>query len=174
MLFIRNKNNKRLSSKLFMKLDAYMTVEASFIVPCAAFIIALIIYLAFYMYGRCMLSQDTYIVGYRAVTFYERQGFSSASEYVVERADAQFGNKYFSSIKPQIQPSQKGDELTLISKSALLHNGISGYFKKLKGNFEYEQGASTLKVNPAGKLRKLKRIGDVAKKAVQKQTSVGN
>ena len=38
--------------------DAYMTVEASFVVPMAVCLIVLVIYLSFYMYNKCLLAQD--------------------------------------------------------------------------------------------------------------------
>ena len=40
------------------ELDAYMTVEASFVIPMALCLIVLTIYLSFYMYNKCVLTQD--------------------------------------------------------------------------------------------------------------------
>lgn len=66
--------------------DGYFTVEAAFIVPMTIMVIVLFIYLAFFMYDRCALDQDSYILSYRESV---RRG--------TEPTDAQsvLGQKYF-------------------------------------------------------------------------------
>ncbi len=82
-----------------------MTVEAALVIPAAIFGIVLIIYMAFMVYGRCILSQDVYLLGFRASLLYEKQGYSSPAGYVTDHADEKTGSRYFGSTKPQISAS---------------------------------------------------------------------
>ena len=45
--------------------DAYFTVEAAVIVPIVLFLFVMIIYMSFYLYDRCVMTQDFYILSYR-------------------------------------------------------------------------------------------------------------
>lgn len=47
------------------KTGGYFTVEAAYLMPFAIFLMALLCYLAFYMCNRCLIVQDTYILGLR-------------------------------------------------------------------------------------------------------------
>ena len=43
-----------------------MTLEAALIVPMVICVFSLLIYFSYYLYGRCILSQDAYILAFRA------------------------------------------------------------------------------------------------------------
>ena len=45
--------------------DAYMTLEASFIMPLAVFLIAALMYLSFYLYTVSFLNQTAYVSAFR-------------------------------------------------------------------------------------------------------------
>lgn len=45
--------------------DAYMTLEASFIMPLAVFLIAALMYLSFYLYTVSFLNQAAYVSAFR-------------------------------------------------------------------------------------------------------------
>lgn len=45
---------------IYVKTDAYFTVEAAFLIPVVLCLFAFVIYLAFFMYDRCLLTQDSY------------------------------------------------------------------------------------------------------------------
>lgn len=45
--------------------EAYFTVEAALIVPVVLCIFVMIIYLSFYLYDRCVMAQDCYVLSYR-------------------------------------------------------------------------------------------------------------
>ncbi len=47
------------------QLKGYMTVEASFVMPLVLLLYLLIIVSGFYLYDRCVLSQDTYLIAFR-------------------------------------------------------------------------------------------------------------
>lgn len=48
-----------------MKIKAYITLEASFIVPLMVSVVALIIYVTFFEYNACVVYQDCYIAALR-------------------------------------------------------------------------------------------------------------
>lgn len=45
--------------------EAYFTVEAALVIPVVLCMIVMIIYLSFYLYDRCILAQDLYLLSYR-------------------------------------------------------------------------------------------------------------
>ncbi len=151
------------------EIPAYMTVEASFIVPAATLIMAFIIYLSFYMYGRCILSQDIYLLGFRANAYYESQGYGSASEYIEDKKSTQFGNKYFGSSIPETSASASKDKVVLEGKITTNHRALGKYFKKIEKKWEFTQKAGIKKTDPKRKLRKLKRIKDMSELTVRKK-----
>ena len=80
------------------KWKGYFTVEASFILPLVLFLYLLIILAALFLYCRCMISQDNFLLGMRGERFSEgKTGYGEviygtaeadhwrAEEYVEER-----------------------------------------------------------------------------------------
>ena len=82
-------------------LNAYMTIEASLIIPLVIGTYFFLIFAAFFLYNRCTLTQDTYIKCYRAsiFTYWEdgygevsyseltRRNYGDAKEYIESRND---------------------------------------------------------------------------------------
>lgn len=78
-------------------LKGYFTIEASFILPIVLFLYMMIILAALFMYCRCAISQDTFLLGMRAERFtYGEGGYGEviygeeaeewqAEDYVKER-----------------------------------------------------------------------------------------
>ena len=50
-------------------LKGYMTVEASFVMPLVFFLYLLIILCGFFLYNRCVMSQNDYLVAFRESRF---------------------------------------------------------------------------------------------------------
>lgn len=80
------------------KFNAYFTVEASFILPVVLFLYLLIILTTMFLYCRCVISQDDFLLGMRAGRFTwgeenygeviygsETENLWSAESYVQER-----------------------------------------------------------------------------------------
>lgn len=53
------------------KLKGYMTVEATYIVPIVLVIYMMLIMCGFYLYDRCVISQDNYLLAFRGSRFTE-------------------------------------------------------------------------------------------------------
>lgn len=82
------------------RLKGYLSVEASLILPIVLFLYFMIILAALFLYCRCAISQDTFLLGMRAGRFtygentygeviYGEEGIRewAASDYVQERLD---------------------------------------------------------------------------------------
>lgn len=66
------------------KLSGYFTVEAVFVMPIVICVLALLCYLGFFMCNRCLLLQDTYIMGLRGS---RQEGLSNekTSTYILDQ-----------------------------------------------------------------------------------------
>lgn len=51
------------------KWNGYLTVEASFVMPIVLFLYMLVILCGFYLYNRCVISQDNYLLAFRGSRF---------------------------------------------------------------------------------------------------------
>ena len=51
------------------KLKGYMTAEASFVMPIVIFLYLLIILCGFFLYNRCVMSQNDYLLAFRGSRF---------------------------------------------------------------------------------------------------------
>lgn len=68
-------------------------MEASMIIPLVIFLIAFLFYLSFFLYNRCVLSQDAYILAFRgSVKCKEENG--EIVKYLDKNSKKQFGIKY--------------------------------------------------------------------------------
>ena len=84
-----------------MEAEAYFTVEAALIVPVVVCIFVMIIYLSFYLYDRCVLTQDCYVLSYRQSIEKgkaDRAGTAAAKD--------QFGQKLFMLSSMQTEKSE--------------------------------------------------------------------
>lgn len=72
--------------------NGYMTLEASFIITWTVFLFALLIYLSFYSYDKCILFQDAYTVCFRG-SIQKDEG--QVVSYIDAHMQKQFGKKYF-------------------------------------------------------------------------------
>ena len=71
------------------KLNGYFTVEASFVIPLVLFLYMLIIVSGIFLYDRCVMSQDMYLIAFRGSRF-----SNSAPDYG-EVIYAKSGNEEF-------------------------------------------------------------------------------
>ena len=79
-----------MQNKKMRETDAYFTVEAALVIPIVLGIFVMILYLSFYLYDRCLLSQDCYVLSYRQSIEKgdaDRSGQAAATE--------RFGQKLF-------------------------------------------------------------------------------
>lgn len=56
---------------MYEKWNGYLTIEASFVMPIVLFLYLLIILSGFYLYDRCVISQDDYLLAFWGSRFTE-------------------------------------------------------------------------------------------------------
>jgi hypothetical protein len=80
------------------KIGAYMTIEASLIMPMVIGVYLFLIFSAFYLYSKCVLIQDTYLKCYRASLFtYWEEGYGEVGYGMLPRKSASEALAYISS-----------------------------------------------------------------------------
>ena len=93
-----------------------MSLEASFIMPWVIFLFIFIIYTSFYLYDKCVLFQDAYILCLRGSVQKEEGG---ALKYVNEHMMEKFGNKYFGVSKVYGSAMQSGQVIKVIGECSI-------------------------------------------------------
>lgn len=91
------------------QVNAYMSLEASFIMGWVVFILVFLIYLSFYSYNRCILFQDTYSITFR--TSQKPLSKERKLEYANAKISEQFGNKYITAKNMEKVVTIKGDKV---------------------------------------------------------------
>lgn len=88
---------KDFKKRKFRKVKAYFTVEASLVMPMVIFLIGFIFYLTFYLYNRCVIAQDTYILAFRGSlcsNFSCEKSSEEVEQFIIGKSAGQFGKKY--------------------------------------------------------------------------------
>ncbi len=78
------------------KVNGYMTVEASLVIPLVLCIYVMIIKAGFWVYDRCVMSQDQYLLAFRSSNFTtseESYGEVIYGEYDVVYPDVQYATE---------------------------------------------------------------------------------
>ncbi len=109
MDFLYKRMQKRARSR---QAEAYMTLEASFLVTWVVFLMIFLIYLSFYLYDRCVLFQDAYAICFRGSIQKEIE----ASDYIHSHIDKQFGKKYFGVGNVNTRVEQSGTEVKVYAE----------------------------------------------------------
>ena len=143
-----------------------MTLEASLIVPMVICIFVFLIYSAYYLYGRCVLSQDAYALAFNA-TRSEALGFGDdMAGYVSSKAGEKAGNKYFGSIKPDFSAGVSGKKITVKGSGQVRHRAMQRYFLMPGDGWDYAAVGKAKKFEYARHIRRLTRIKDIGEEII--------
>ncbi len=157
---------KPVSPNRCRKLGAYFTVEASFLVPMAVFIMAFLIYCAFLLYGRCIMAQDAYTLAQRAS---RQNGLNDPTGYVQEQANELFGSRYFGNSLPLVEAWKSGNYIHVRLKCDTEHRvmGISDIVPGKGWSSAFETKAEV--TDPPSRIRRMQRISDIAAGALSRR-----
>lgn len=136
-------------------LPGYFTVEASFLVPLATFVVVFLIHTSFLMYGRCVMTQDTYLMAFRASVLREGE---NRSGYVAENYLRQLGKKYFGSVLPRMEAAESASRVETSSTSKSLR---SAYDLVPGTEWLYETDAAAHIINAPAHIRRVDRLLDL-------------
>lgn len=75
------------------KVGGFFTVEAAVIVPLTIFLFCFLFYLTFYLYNRCVVSQDAYLLAFRG-SLHCHLYPEEIEQYVLEQSELKMGRKY--------------------------------------------------------------------------------
>ena len=140
-----------------------MTIEATFVVPVAICVITLILYFSLYLYGRCVLSQDAYILAFRASMEKAEEFKDDPKAYVLEKATEKAGKKYFGSYFPSFEAEVRGKEITVRGHSEKKHRAMGDFFLKPKSGWDYEAFGRAKKYEYSKHARRCMRLKDIGK-----------
>ena len=145
------------------RFKGYMTLEASLVLPMVICTFALLIYFSFYLYGRCILSQDAYILAFRASVEKSEEYRNDPVSYVNNKAAEKAGNKYFGSDFPRFDATKRGKEVRVHGSSTARHAAMGGYFLKPSGSWEYEAAGRAKRRDYSTHIRRAIRLKDLGK-----------
>lgn len=139
--------------------EAYFTVEAALVVPIVLCIFVMIIYLSFYLYDRCVMSQDCYVLSYRQSIEKgdaDRAGQGAAGE--------QFGQKLFMLSSMQTAVSNGGT--ISVKTDAAMEPPLFGLdFFEEEGHWSLGVQEKARKTDPPKEFRRVRRILNLASRA---------
>ncbi len=140
-----------------------MTLEAALIVPMVICVFSLLIYFSYYLYGRCILSQDAYILAFRASVEKTAQWKDDPAGYVAHKAALVTGSKYFGSSSPVFAAEVSGKKIRVKGQAMAHHSAMGRYFLKPSGSWEYEAAGAAKRRDYAGHIRTATRLRDLGK-----------
>lgn len=145
----------------------YMTLEASIIVPMVICVFALIIYCANYMYARCILSQDCYLLAFEATSNDLGTTYDSYSD-LEQKAMSRNSGKYFGNQKPYFSVTEiTGKKVRASGETETKHGAFGNYFLMPREGWGLEASFTAGKRDYAGHIRRVKRITDLGKEFAQ-------
>lgn len=149
--------------KDYKRIKGYLTVEASMIVPLVIFLIGFIFYLTFYLYNRCVVSQDTYILAFRGSTCSYSCGKSPSEikQSVVEKSGKQFGEKYVA-IQTFVSTVEADKKKIIVEASGTMNADFSRWLLPQR-NWRFAAKGQAERICPTACVRKVrlaKRVTD--------------
>lgn len=132
-------------------LDAYFTVEAAFVVPMALFAVVMVVYLSFYMYDRCVLEQDCYVLSYRQSI--EKGGAQRAGG---DAFHAQTGEKLF--MLTGLEPGLSEGGTVRVYGNASMDPPLALFDAFREGRWVLSADADARKTDPPKAYRRVRRI----------------
>lgn len=133
------------------KMRGYMTIEASFIIPCVFVIIFLLIYFGFYCFDRCVSLQNSYIVALRTSNQWEA-GESQKKEYAKKEWEQITKDLFIFLEDKKFQIDVKGD-LHTVGFCAEIENKLYEIFSFGPGKFQLSESMKARKIHPANVIR---------------------
>ncbi len=135
------------------KFKGYMTLEASLIVPMVICVFVLLMYFTYYLYGRCVMSQDSYIIAFR----------NSQKEGMEVNINMK---KYFGSTKPEFTVEKKGKEVFVRGYSNVRSRAMGKYFLKPRSGWDYMAAGNAKDLECVKHIRRIKRIKDIGESLI--------
>ena len=144
----------------------YMTLEASLLMPMVICVMALLIYFTYYLYGRCIISEDSYILAFRASISDKGGGYYDPEGYVAEKSSDVAGKKYFGNERPVFEPRVDGKDVRVTGRSMTRHRAMGRYFLKPQGSYGIEAAGRATHRQYTKHIRILTRLSDLGRELI--------
>ncbi|MBD5453046.1 MAG: hypothetical protein HDR30_01795 [Lachnospiraceae bacterium] len=142
----------------YKNMRGYMTLEAAFIIPWTVFLFVFLIYVSFYLYDKCVLFQDAYMVCFRASVQKEENG---VSEYLSAHMETQFGKKYFGTGTIEKSAQQSDKEVRVHGECSVKVPFPHFLAMPQAGGWQIQTEAKAQIINPAQIIRKCRMAENV-------------
>lgn len=139
--------------------EAYFTVEAALVIPIVLGILVMVLYLPFYLYDRCLLSQDCYVLSYRQSIEKGKEDRSGQ-----EAASEQFGKKLF--MLSRIETAAGGGSTVSVKANAAMEPPLFGLdFFREQRHWILGVQEKARKTDPPRDYRRVRRILNLTSRA---------
>ena len=143
------------------RLNGYLTVEASVLVPLAFFLAVFVIHTSFFMYGRCVLVQDNYLLAMRAANLPEGE---DRAAFVTGKASGQTSGHFYGNDEPSVSVSVTSKEVITTASGRAKR---SGYDLADEAPFASASRAKASILNPPAHIRRVDRLYDIAERQLK-------
>ena len=138
-----------------------MTVEAAFVVPVVIFVFAALIYFTNYLYTRCVLAQDSYVLAFRAASNTNEAYGNDPGGYVMNKSAVVAEKKYYGSNKPFFSAIVRGKEVEVLGKTTVRHSAINNVFRSLRSGWDLDVSQKAKRRDYTEHIRTIKRVKDI-------------
>lgn len=136
-----------------------MTVEAAFVITWTIYLFVFLVYAGFYLYDKCVLFQDAYVVCFRGSIQKEENG---ALNYVNAHMKEQFGKKYFGVGQVNGSAGQSGRELSVYAECAVKVPFSSFLLMADDKGWQIQTQARAHIIDPTQIIRKCRMVENIA------------
>lgn len=151
--------------------EAYFTVEATLIIPMVLVIFVLLIYLSFYLYDRCLIAQDAYILCFRSSILKEEPDKAQA---VLAGKQRQYGSKYFAIKNNTSSAAENGKWIEMSGEMKIFPSVFQNHFLMPSKQWQINFKAKAKETDPVKGFRRFSRLQELWQKATQGGKSEGN
>ena len=148
------------------RFKGYMTLEATLIMPMVICVFVILIFFTYFLYGRCVITADSYILAFRA-SISDKGGKEYDPEgYVAGMSGGVAGKKYFGSGRAVFKVKVSGRDIMVEGSNEVRHKTMGSYFLKPDGDWSYKAAGKARRRQYAGHIRTLKRLKDLGREII--------
>lgn len=144
-------------------LPGYMTVEASLILPMVLCVYTVLIYTGYFLYNRCLATQDAYILCYRESIHKDESLWSYPDGSVVREEEAdQVSSKYLALKSRSTEVSTERSIIRYSGEGSVTPVLFGGSTIMPQDIWTFRYGMSARHTDPPLNIRKVRRVYDLA------------
>lgn len=123
------------------------------ILPLVIFLIGFLFYLSFFLYNRCVISHDAYILAFRGSARCREEN-AEVEKYIDNDSKRQFGIKYIGLNGPQKNIEVSKKKVTVIAEGNMKVSFINNF--NLSNSWKLKSAAEAERICPVDFIRKIR------------------